>query len=107
MLFQSLFMIVAQVSTKVDGSVEEILTAVFATNDQLALLYICILYRPSGSPENLRTSTRPLSFWQWSTYTQYIEFLAGFMYVLQVCGSTVLNCVQSVSSYSIPHLRTV
>ncbi|KAI0691237.1 hypothetical protein BC835DRAFT_1407307 [Cytidiella melzeri] len=57
LLFQSLFMIVAQ----------------------LALLYICLLYRPIGSPEILRASTRPLSFWQWSTYTQYIEFLAGFI----------------------------
>ncbi|KAI0791611.1 hypothetical protein BC629DRAFT_373400 [Irpex lacteus] len=57
LLFQSLFMIVAQ----------------------LALLYICLKYRPTSSPENLRTSTRPLSFWQWATYTQYIEFLAGFI----------------------------
>ncbi|KAK0488860.1 hypothetical protein IW261DRAFT_377685 [Armillaria novae-zelandiae] len=46
---------------------------------QLALLYICIRYRPTTSPENFGTSTRPFSFWQWSTYTQYIEFLAGFI----------------------------
>ncbi|KAF9048268.1 hypothetical protein BDZ89DRAFT_757224 [Hymenopellis radicata] len=46
---------------------------------QLALLYICILYRPKIAPESLGTSTRPFSFWQWSTYTQYIEFLAGFI----------------------------
>ncbi|KAG7443670.1 uncharacterized protein BT62DRAFT_953401 [Guyanagaster necrorhizus] len=46
---------------------------------QLALLYICIRYRPTISPENLGTSIRPFSFWQWSTYTQYIEFLAGFI----------------------------
>ncbi|KAK0202867.1 hypothetical protein DFS33DRAFT_1263085 [Desarmillaria ectypa] len=46
---------------------------------QLALLYICIRYRPTISPENFGTSTRPFSFWQWSTYTQYIEFLAGFI----------------------------
>ncbi|KII85784.1 hypothetical protein PLICRDRAFT_115629, partial [Plicaturopsis crispa FD-325 SS-3] len=25
------------------------------------------------------TSRRPLSFWQWPTYTQYIEFLAGLI----------------------------
>jgi len=46
---------------------------------QLALLYICIVYRPRSSPENLASSTRPLSFWQWSTYTQYIECLAGLI----------------------------
>ncbi|KAI0331508.1 hypothetical protein GY45DRAFT_625809 [Cubamyces sp. BRFM 1775] len=57
LLFQSLFMIAAQ----------------------LALLFICLRYRPSLSPENLGTSTRPFSFWQWSTYTQYLEFLAAFM----------------------------
>ncbi|KAI0675437.1 hypothetical protein C8Q78DRAFT_963222 [Trametes maxima] len=57
LLFQSLFMIAAQ----------------------LALLYICIRYRPRLSPENLGASTRPFSFWQWATYTQYIEFLAAFI----------------------------
>jgi len=46
---------------------------------QLALLYICILYRPRVSPENLGGSSRPFSFWQWSTYTQHIEFLAGLI----------------------------
>ncbi|CAL1714908.1 unnamed protein product [Somion occarium] len=55
LLFQSLFMIVAQ----------------------LTLLYICILYRPRL--EVLGSSSRPLSFWQWQNYTQYIEFLAGFI----------------------------
>ncbi|KAF8998594.1 hypothetical protein BDQ17DRAFT_1283352 [Cyathus striatus] len=46
---------------------------------QLALLYICIRYRPRISPESLGVSTRPISFWQWSQYTQYIEFLAGLV----------------------------
>ncbi|KAF8074763.1 hypothetical protein FPV67DRAFT_1474920 [Lyophyllum atratum] len=46
---------------------------------QLALLYICIHYRPGLSPEAFGGSRRPLSFWQWPTYTQYIEFLAGFI----------------------------
>ncbi|KAH6916193.1 hypothetical protein BKA70DRAFT_481221 [Coprinopsis sp. MPI-PUGE-AT-0042] len=46
---------------------------------QLALLYICILYRPRLSTEALMGSTRPFGFWQWPTYTQYIEFLAGFI----------------------------
>ncbi|KAF8801272.1 hypothetical protein BYT27DRAFT_7115291 [Phlegmacium glaucopus] len=46
---------------------------------QLVLLYICIIYRPRTSPETLTSSTRPLSFWQWSTYTQHVEFLAGLI----------------------------
>ncbi|KAH9479626.1 Solute carrier family 66 member 2 [Psilocybe cubensis] len=53
--------------------------SIFMILAQLALLYICILYRPHISPETLGTSTRPLSFWQWPTYTQYIEFLAGLI----------------------------
>jgi len=57
LLFQSIFMILAQ----------------------LALLYICILYKPRTSPENLGGSARPFSFWQWSTYTQHVEFLAGLI----------------------------
>ncbi|KAL5536924.1 hypothetical protein ACEPAF_747 [Sanghuangporus sanghuang] len=48
---------------------------------QLGLLYICMLYRPRHSPENLGLSTRPYSFWQWPTYSQYIEFLAGMILV--------------------------
>jgi len=51
---------------------------------QLALLYICIRYRPTSSPEALGMSTRPLSFWQWSTYTQYIEFLAAYIIVMTI-----------------------
>jgi len=51
---------------------------------QLALLYICIHYRPRISVETLSHSTRPLSFWQWRSYTQYIEFLAGFMLCLAI-----------------------
>ncbi|KIM74026.1 hypothetical protein PILCRDRAFT_801628 [Piloderma croceum F 1598] len=46
----------------------------------LALLYICIHYWPRISVESLTHTTRPFSFWQWHSYTQYIEFLAGFMY---------------------------
>nr|VWO94617.1 FimK [Ganoderma boninense] len=46
---------------------------------QLALLYICIRFRSRLSPESLGASTRPFAFWQWSTYSQYIEFLAGFI----------------------------
>ncbi|KAJ7090565.1 hypothetical protein C8R43DRAFT_1050233 [Mycena crocata] len=57
LLFQSIFMILAQ----------------------LALLYICILYRPRISPEDLGGSSRPFSFWQWSTYAQHVEFLAGLI----------------------------
>ncbi|KAF8343436.1 hypothetical protein F5887DRAFT_972892 [Amanita rubescens] len=46
---------------------------------QLVLLYICILYRPSSSPEGHFDSSRLLSFWQWRNYAQYLEFLAGFI----------------------------
>ncbi|TFK26166.1 hypothetical protein FA15DRAFT_616164 [Coprinopsis marcescibilis] len=46
---------------------------------QLALLYICILYRPRLSPEAMLGSSRPFGFWQWPTYTQHVEFLAGFI----------------------------
>jgi len=48
---------------------------------QLALLYICVLYRPRSTAENLGVSSRPLGFWQWTNYSQHIEFLAGYMYV--------------------------
>ncbi|KAI0091787.1 hypothetical protein BDY19DRAFT_1040543 [Irpex rosettiformis] len=73
LLFQSLFMIVAQ----------------------LALLYICLKYRPPVSPESLGTSTRPFSFWQWRTYTQYIEFLAGFI----ICQAIVFLIFGSSNIY--------
>ncbi|KAF7309604.1 Clathrin heavy chain [Mycena indigotica] len=53
--------------------------SIFMIIAQLALLYICILYRPRLSPENLGGSTRTFSFWQWPTYTQHIEFLAGLI----------------------------
>ncbi|CAK5267349.1 unnamed protein product, partial [Mycena citricolor] len=45
----------------------------------LALLYICIIYRPKTSAEVLGGSKRPLSFWQWPTYIQHLEFLAGLI----------------------------
>ncbi|KAI5123545.1 hypothetical protein M0805_006704 [Coniferiporia weirii] len=48
---------------------------------QLVLLYICMLYRPRISPENLGVSSRPYSFWQWQTFSQHIEFLAGMILV--------------------------
>lgn len=51
---------------------------------QLALLYICILYRPRLSPENLGSSTRPFSFWQWNTFSQHVEFLAGYIICLTI-----------------------
>lgn len=46
---------------------------------QMLLLYICIRYRPRISPDALGGSSRPLSFWQWPMYTQYVEFLAGLI----------------------------
>ncbi|KAH9993681.1 hypothetical protein BJV74DRAFT_832497 [Russula compacta] len=51
---------------------------------QLALLYICVLYRSRLSPENLGASSRPLGFWQWTTYSQHIEFLAGYIVLLTI-----------------------
>jgi len=48
---------------------------------QLAMLFICLYYRPRLSPENLGVSSRPYSFWQWATYGQHIEFLAGLILV--------------------------
>jgi len=56
-----------------------LLQSVFMIIAQLVLLYICIRYRPTVSPESLGVSTRPLSFWQWPNYVQYIEFLAGLI----------------------------
>ena len=58
---------------------------------QLALLYICIIYRPRDSPEILGKSSRPLSFWQWSSYSQYIEFLAGLMWAFSP-GRIIIIC---------------
>jgi len=51
---------------------------------QLALLYICVLYRSRLSPDNLGASSRPMSFWQWTTYSQHIEFLAGYIVFLTI-----------------------
>ncbi|CAE6478060.1 unnamed protein product [Rhizoctonia solani] len=51
---------------------------------QLALLYICIRYRPHISPESVGVSTRPYGFWQWPSYGTYIEFLAGLIVVLTI-----------------------
>ncbi|KAI6112856.1 hypothetical protein F5141DRAFT_1188130 [Pisolithus sp. B1] len=48
---------------------------------QLALLYICIRYRPRSSPDMCGESGRPFAFWQWPSYAQYIEFLAGFILI--------------------------
>ncbi|EPT00954.1 hypothetical protein FOMPIDRAFT_1023512 [Fomitopsis schrenkii] len=56
-----------------------LLQSIFMIIAQLALLYICIKYRSLSSPENIGASSRPFAFWQWTTYTQYLEFLAGFV----------------------------
>ncbi|KAI0321018.1 hypothetical protein OF83DRAFT_1101574 [Amylostereum chailletii] len=61
-----------------------LLQSIFMILAQLVLLYICIRYRPTLSPENLGTSTRPLSFWQWPTYAQHVEFLAGYIVCLTI-----------------------
>jgi hypothetical protein len=51
---------------------------------QLALLYICVLYHPRSSSDNFGASSRPLSFWQWTTYSLHIEFLAGYIVFLTI-----------------------
>src|ERR1700742_115510 len=38
-------------------------------------------FRPTLSPENLGTSSRPCAFWQWPTYRQHVEFLIAQMLV--------------------------
>jgi hypothetical protein len=78
LLLQSILMILAQVSSSpcMTRSWKPI-PQVF----QLALLYICIRFKPYSGPGNHGLSTRLMSFWQWPTYIQYIEFLAGLMYV--------------------------
>jgi hypothetical protein len=76
LLLQSILMILAQVSVMIDPHPT---LAIYHLYDQLALLYICIRYWPRISVESITHISRPLSFWQWHSYTQYIEFLAGFM----------------------------
>ncbi|KAF8582772.1 hypothetical protein K439DRAFT_130660 [Ramaria rubella] len=56
-----------------------LMQSIFMIVAQLFLLYICLRYRPRLSPENLGTSSRPLSFWQWPDYRNYIEFLAALI----------------------------
>ncbi|KAG8907665.1 hypothetical protein FRB99_002743 [Tulasnella sp. 403] len=51
---------------------------------QLALLYICIRYRHTGTDEVTEPPTRPLAFWQWKLYAQYLEFLAAMIVVLTI-----------------------
>ncbi|KAG8889592.1 hypothetical protein FRB98_003654 [Tulasnella sp. 332] len=59
--------------------------SIFMILAQLALLYICIKYRPVTSPESLGgTSARPFGFWQWTGYAQYLEFLAALILVLSI-----------------------
>ncbi|KAG6381525.1 hypothetical protein JVT61DRAFT_112 [Boletus reticuloceps] len=48
-------------------------------NRQLALLFICLHYRPRVTPGSYAPSPRPFAFWQWSSYTQYIECLASII----------------------------
>jgi len=59
-----------------------LIQAILMSLAQLALLYICIQYKPATSPESSGVSTRVASFWQWSTYGEYIGFLAAYIVVL-------------------------
>jgi len=56
-----------------------LLQSIFMILAQLALLYICIRFKPYSSPESHGLSVRPMSFWQWPTYIQHVEFLAGLI----------------------------
>ncbi|KAF9648952.1 hypothetical protein BDM02DRAFT_3269096 [Thelephora ganbajun] len=56
-----------------------LLQSIFMILAQLALLYICIRYKPHLNSENRGLSARPMSFWQWPTYIQHVEFLAGLI----------------------------
>ncbi|KAF9518342.1 hypothetical protein BS47DRAFT_1371132 [Hydnum rufescens UP504] len=51
---------------------------------QLVLLYICIRYRPPGNPESIGKSSRVIGFWQWPTYSQYVEFLSAYIIVMTI-----------------------
>jgi len=51
---------------------------------QLALLFICVTYRPPQKVDSYGLSTRPLSFWQWTAYAQYIEFLAAYILCMTI-----------------------
>ena len=78
------------------------------TPHQLALLYICIHYRPAVL-ESLVSSPRPFKFWQWNSYTQYIEFLAGYMYARYSVSVTLVSLTvyeQNLFSNTFPHLWT-
>ena len=63
---------------------------------QLVLLYLCLIYRPKISPENLGVSTRPYAFWQWPTYSQHLEFLAGLVCVLSFLMASHLSLTAQV-----------
>ncbi|KAL7415727.1 hypothetical protein BDY24DRAFT_382022 [Mrakia frigida] len=53
----------------------------------LVLLFILLKYRKPAS-SSAKQSRRPLNFWMWPVYGQYIEFLAAFIVVL--CTSYII-----------------
>ncbi|KAE9393461.1 hypothetical protein BT96DRAFT_967186 [Gymnopus androsaceus JB14] len=77
LLLQSVFMILAQV--RVDTIPLEPVFANRCSLNSLHYYTFASIYRPRLSPESLGTSNRIYSFWQWSGYTQYMEFLAGLI----------------------------
>lgn len=105
LLLQSIFMIIAQVNSCLIASG----SSITLTPHQLALLYICIHYRPTVL-ESVMSSPRPFKFWQWNSYTQYIEFLAGYMYAMNSTSMTLASltsCAQNMLSDSLPNLWTL
>ncbi|KAI0033681.1 hypothetical protein K488DRAFT_77756 [Vararia minispora EC-137] len=53
--------------------------SIFLILTHLAVLYVCILYKPAHSTVDTSSSRRPFSFWQWQTYPQYIECIASYI----------------------------
>jgi len=51
---------------------------------QLVLLYICVIYRPATKPDSYGLSKRPFSFWQWTSFSRYIEFLVALTLCLAI-----------------------
>ena len=70
----------------------------FIGNLQLVLLYLCLLYRPKISPENLGVSMRSYAFWQRPTYSQHLEFLAGLVCVLSFLVASHLSLKTQVTN---------
>ncbi|KAH7105848.1 hypothetical protein BKA62DRAFT_612389 [Auriculariales sp. MPI-PUGE-AT-0066] len=50
----------------------------------LGMLWICLTFRPAGRHDSYGLSTRPFGFWQWQSYSTYIQFLLSYILVLGI-----------------------